>query len=99
MSSEVRFQGPFGRKKAEAQEGDTLLAVSRQKGWPVPWGCSGGTCGNCTVVIEEGEANLSPPTHQEEEILLTRLEEGMRLACQARVQGPVFFRPERDPRP
>jgi len=59
---------------------------------------SGGTCGKCCVVVLDGMANLSEATTKEKNTMAkkskkyfgSRFDEGKcRLACQARVKGPV----------
>lgn len=59
---------------------------------------SGGTCGKCCVVVLDGMANLSEATTKEKNTMAkkskkyfgSRFDEGKcRLACQARVRGPV----------
>lgn len=77
----------------EAEHNGNLLTEARKHKLRVDSICRMGLCGACQVqVISEGP-NLSEPTDQE--LLLldeVPLSKGVRLACQARVLGPVRFR-------
>ena len=76
---------------AEADPGSTLIEVAREAGILLAASCSGrGTCGTCAVHVLEGE--LLPPDSIEQ-VGLRRAREGLRLACRARVSGPVTVRP------
>jgi ferredoxin, 2Fe-2S len=73
-----------------AQTGDTLLDAALDNGIDLPHACGGNcTCTTCHVVIEEGEAFLSPQQAPEDERLETAKERALRsrLACQALLQG------------
>jgi len=73
-------------KCAEAQAGETLLAVARELGVAIDSACGGqGVCGKCRVIVRLGEVEAEPST------LLTSEErkEGYVLACQARVAQDV----------
>lgn len=72
--------------------GTTVAEAARTAGVRVDLPCGGaGVCGGCAVRVE-GE--VAPPTRDEERILgASRLERGMRLACRARVLGPVAVGP------
>ncbi len=101
----VLFQ-PAGQR-GEIREGASVLEAARNLGVPLESLCGGrGTCGKCRVRLETGAfaregiaslpAHLSPLT-REEKALLSPEEQaaGMRLACQALVQGPLLlFVPE-----
>lgn len=81
-----------GTFNAEAEE--TILSASMKNLIPHMHVCGGNArCSTCRVVILEGMENLSPP--EDLELSLTRKKEfdaNMRLACQARVRGPVRLR-------
>src|SRR5438477_7543665 len=72
----------------------TLLGVSRKHGIPHASACGGNArCSTCRVMVLEGAHNLSPPEGPEARLTaLKGLEEDIRLACQARVLGPVTLR-------
>ena len=82
---------------SEAPEGgETLLHALTGAGAEVRTDCGGeGICGKCLVRATPAE-NLSPPTPAELDILdRNEMNEGMRLACQAELRGPVeAFLPE-----
>jgi uncharacterized 2Fe-2S/4Fe-4S cluster protein (DUF4445 family) len=71
--------------------GVTVVEAAREAGVLLAAPCGGrGVCGACGVRVLDGA--LEPP--DEEELLgLMRAREGVRLACRARVQGPVTVRP------
>ncbi len=83
-----------------AQRGLTLLEMSRSKGVPHTALCGGrGRCTTCRVIIENGAANLPPPSPEETAALqAVKAPVGARLACQTRPTGDltVFraFRPD-----
>ena len=81
------FIEPFGLT-AEIDEGATLLVAVSRAGVGVPVDCGGrGTCGKCLVKL--GAGDLTSPTEAEfRKIPAERLEDGWRLACQARPLTP-----------
>ena len=88
MSQEVKivFQ-PSGRT-VHALPGTILLEAAARSGFIVHTPCGGaGTCGKCLVQIRSGNC---PPTDGEITVLgEERITQGFRLACQARVSGPL----------
>lgn len=88
----VDFQ-PVGRR-AEVEAGQTILSAAQQLGLSLGAGgltapCGGrGLCGRCRVRIASGETGEITPAERR---FLTpaQLEQGYRLACQAKVTGPV----------
>lgn len=72
--------------------GTTVAEAARTAGVRTELPCGGGgICGGCAV---HAEGDLAPPTRDEERALgADRLERGIRLACRARVLGPVAVRP------
>lgn len=79
---------PLGRR-AECTAGETLLDAARRAGVALTAICGGtGTCGRCRVRVAAGE--VSPPSETEiEKLGADAIAQGMRLACQARVQAGV----------
>ncbi len=71
----------------EAEEGETLLALLRKSGHPVPAPCGGaGTCGKCKIRIVAGDAG--PLAETEKRLLSEReREKGVRLACKVVPRG------------
>src|SRR5205814_4021794 len=50
-------------------------------------------CSTCRVLVLEGRANLAPRTEDEVRLAVQKgLEDDIRLACQARVLGPITIR-------
>lgn len=83
-----------GDRTIVAQTGQTLLAASLAAGIPHTHECGGNArCSTCRVLVIEGARNLSPRDSQELK-LAKRLgfSEDIRLACQAKVSGPVRAR-------
>ncbi|MBF5051389.1 Uncharacterized protein CLAVI_001033 [Candidatus Clavichlamydia salmonicola] len=70
-------------KEVTLEDGAAIDAACEEAG--VPFGCSEGLCGICTVRIEEGAENLTPLTPHELDFLGETDEE--RLACQCGIAG------------
>ncbi|NOZ82553.1 MAG: 2Fe-2S iron-sulfur cluster binding domain-containing protein, partial [Euryarchaeota archaeon] len=86
MSSTVVFQ-PYGRS-TEVEEECTLLEAARRAGVEIESICGGEqSCGKCRVRVIEGSEHLSAAEAEELKLLGRALEQGMRLACSARVLG------------
>lgn len=75
--------------RSETSEGNTILEAARHAGVKLSAFCGGGgTCGACRVIVRNGEC--SPLTETERTHLTgAELENGMRLACQARILSPL----------
>lgn len=74
-----------------ADDGATVLEAARQAGVSLAASCGGrGTCGGCGVRLVEGA--LGQPDDVEFGVL-PRLPKAVRLACRARVVGPVTVEP------
>ncbi len=79
-----------------AKVGGKLLDIAEASQVPMEHGCRMGMCGSDPVRILEGEENLSEMRSAERRTLKhLGLGAGCRMACVARVQGPVVV----DPRP
>ena len=92
---EIRFvAGPT----VLASHGEPLLDIAEANGVKIDAGCRMGMCGADPVRVLEGEKNLSPAMGTERSTL-ERLSvgEGCRMACMAKVQGPVTVVPTVDP--
>jgi ferredoxin/hemoglobin-like flavoprotein/tRNA A-37 threonylcarbamoyl transferase component Bud32 len=87
----VGFRERGERVIALAPEGATLLDVSLGAGISHYHACGGNArCSTCRVVVVEGRDSLSPRTEAEQQIATRRKwPVTTRLACQARVRGPV----------
>ncbi len=103
----VRFVRGSESWSLELEEGDSLLDAARIVEAPVHTLCNGiASCIQCKVRILEGMEHLSAPEALERDRIgnLFHLT-GERLACQARVSGPVVVEalpvrlPKRDRRP
>ncbi|MCK6525634.1 2Fe-2S iron-sulfur cluster-binding protein [Myxococcota bacterium] len=84
----VSFQG---KHAGEVLYGTTILSASRAMKVDLDHFCGGcGSCGTCRVFVVAGAEHLSP-IQMNEEITLgaEAARKGHRLACQAKVQGPV----------
>lgn len=81
---------PSGRM-ARVVENSTLMDAVEQVMLPLGRSCDGvSLCGFCRVLVIEGAENLSPVTQGEREILKgLHADASERLACCARVHGPV----------
>lgn len=90
VAAMVTFQ-PSG-KTCPAVPGQTLCEIAEQNGVTLNAECHSGICGSDPVRVLKGAENLDVPSDQEGDTLsdLCDLEApGCRLACMARVQGPV----------
>jgi uncharacterized 2Fe-2S/4Fe-4S cluster protein (DUF4445 family) len=82
----VTFQ-PQG-KTVRVRPGTRLIEAALEAGVELDMPCGGeGVCGKCRVVLRQG---IGPPGPAEEDaISAADLEQGMRLACQTTVRGPM----------
>jgi chlorosome envelope protein I len=87
-------------KECVADVGETLMEVARRNGAHIGFVCDGkGYCSTCECKVIEGSENLNEPTKAEQEwVNPKRLQNGYRLACQARLEGTgkvfAYTRPE-----
>ena len=92
----VRVQ-PVG-VEFDALHDEVLMVAAQAAGFYWPTVCGGkGTCRTCFAVVTAGGESLSPIEPWEAEgvaalCLPPRREPAVRLACQARVRGPVEVR-------
>jgi NADPH-dependent 2,4-dienoyl-CoA reductase/sulfur reductase-like enzyme/ferredoxin len=77
-------------KRIAAAPGATLLDVVERHGLPIEAGCRMGMCGSDPICVTAGAEHLSP-IGAEERATLERLglAPGTRMACSARIAGPV----------
>lgn len=80
-----------GHAPVEAPQGSVLLHIARAGDIDLSHYCGGmASCGTCRVEIVRGAENLSPIDGRERMVLgYESATAGHRLACQARVLGPV----------
>jgi ferredoxin, 2Fe-2S len=79
-------------RRIEVRRGGTLLGAAMKNGVRLMHACGARTlCATCRVVVEYGEDNLTPMRGTERFSLRWHLSMSprTRLACQARVNGPV----------
>lgn len=90
----VAVRYPGGREVV-VPPGTTLLETSRHGGIPHAAICGGrGRCSTCRVRVLEGAALLTARSDEEARVLeRVGAPPGVRLACQARVVGPVAVEP------
>ncbi|MCB9791897.1 MAG: (2Fe-2S)-binding protein [Alphaproteobacteria bacterium] len=88
---EVCFSGD---KSGQVPVGWSLLAAARHLDVDLDHFCGGNSsCGTCRVSILQGAENLSSLQVNEEIVLgVDATRKGDRLACQARLRGPVTVR-------
>lgn len=84
---------PEGRK-IEVPLGSSLLEAALRANVDLASLCGGrGVCGKCKVQVIDGFNNLSPYTNVEKMFLeREKIDVGFRLACQARLLGPVVVK-------
>lgn len=92
-TASVHFIDARGHEKeiADADTGATLLAIAREYGVDISSYCGGQcSCGTCRVQVVGSDEGLSPQTPNEAMVLGdAQVRNGERLACQARLIGPV----------
>lgn len=78
-------------EEIEFADGDevNLLRVSIRNDCGLPWKCASGLCGTDRITIVDGAENFATPRRRERERLGDLLDDGVRLACQAYVNGDV----------
>lgn len=77
-------------RRAEVAAGTTVLAAADALRVPIGRVCGGGgTCSTCRVEVVVGAEHLSPIGENE---IAYELGPGVRLACQARLEGDVAVR-------
>ena len=83
-----------GACTGEVEAGTTVLKAAKDLGVSLSHYCGGHcTCGTCRIELVEGAQNLSEPRGNEQMVLgVACLKTGSRLACQARILGPVQIR-------
>ena len=88
MQFTVEIRSPSGSHTVTAEEGRSLLSVLREADHPIASPCGGrGTCGKCRVICSGA---LSHVTEEERKKLTAEdLSSGWRLACAAKILGPV----------
>lgn len=85
-------------KKAKVKQGTTLLDASRRAGVAIRTRCGGkAACLMCKVNVDKDQAGLSEPALNERRKLGSELLQGVRLSCQARVEGDVSVTVPEDP--
>lgn len=92
-TAEVTFVEVGGRQRGPftCDTGETLLRVARAHGVDISSYCGGQcSCGTCRVGVEAADTALTPRTPNEAMVLgESQVRAGERLACQARLLGPV----------
>ena len=84
-----------GGERVPAEEGATIFDAARAAGVPIASSCFGeARCGSCLVHVVRGAENLGKIRIDERDHLTGP---GYRLACRARVFGPVTVERVRDP--
>ena len=93
---EVTFEPD--NKRVLVAAGKSILEVAEANNMPIEAGCRMGVCGADPVAIKAGMEHLSPAAGDEQSTLdRLGLAENTRMACCARIQGPVSvaLKPER----
>lgn len=85
----IELKGRTVHKTVEPEVGKSILELALQH--KIDWGfnCTRGTCARCRCFVSEGKDYLSPPNDAEYDRMdEEEIEEGYRLACQARIAAP-----------
>lgn len=75
----------------EVEEGENMLEAAIDREIELDYSCLNGSCDSCLVRILAGANNITPPTQAERDMLGDEVENGFRLSCQVKVNGPVKF--------
>lgn len=90
-SGEVAIDINEGRKTIQARPGPTLLSVLSENKVFLPSACGGGgTCAQCTCIVEEGGGDILPT--ETGHINKQDARKGMRLSCQVKVRRDMKIR-------
>lgn len=97
MEHQIKFI-PLG-KTIKVRSGSSVLHAAREARVFIATRCGGNAgCLMCKVEVVQGhEAALTPPSDAERRKLGPLLEQGIRLACQARICGSAEVRLPEDP--
>ena len=68
------------------ESGQSMLEAALEQGVTLDYKCQKGTCGKCKVKIENGHSILAPANELEKKKLHYLVNNGYRLACQARAK-------------
>ena len=90
-------------KDYEVPSDGILYDELERQGTELPHGCLAGSCGACKIIVEQGADNLAPIGFIEKNTVESIVEnykgtedlsgKTIRLACRAKVNGDVKFRP------
>lgn len=84
----VTFVTPDGKEQQVLSElRYTLVMASQTLDAPIATGCPDGHCGGCVVDVLDA-TGIGAPSPAEAKLLAEKPEQGIRLACHARVVGP-----------
>lgn len=78
----------------EVEEGTSVLDAALNHAVDLEHNCGGNcACSTCHVIVQEGMESLSPQSEEEEDQLddAEGLTTRSRLACQAKISGPVVI--------
>ncbi|RUT36094.1 2Fe-2S iron-sulfur cluster binding domain-containing protein [Paenibacillus zeisoli] len=98
MDCEIKFE-PTG-KIVKVRRGTSVLSAARQGRIHIATRCGGNAgCLMCKVNVpdQQGQSGLSTPTDAERRKLGSMMDQGTRLACQAKVTGPAVVVLPEDP--
>ena len=78
----------------EVPEGASFLEFCQENDAPQDFGCTVGSCGTCSVVVEAGGDSLPAMEDEERETVeMCTDESGARLGCQIKVTADLTVRP------
>ena len=78
----------------EVPAGTNYLEYCQENDMPQDFGCTVGSCGTCTIVLDAGGENIQAITEDESETVeMCTDEAGARLGCMLVVNGDISLRP------
>jgi ferredoxin, 2Fe-2S len=82
----LEIQQNHSQYKIEVEKNQSILEAALSQGVGLEYKCQKGTCGRCKVKILNGGTYLLQANHLEEKKLEKLIQNGFRLACQARAK-------------
>jgi ferredoxin len=70
----------------DVKNGQSILEAALEQKLSLDYKCKKGTCGKCKVMVVNGSNDLQQANSLEEKNLINLIENGFRLACQAKVR-------------
>lgn len=70
----------------KVKKDQSILDAALEQNLNLEYSCKKGTCGKCKVIVVNGNTSLQPVNHLEDKKLNRLINNGYRLACQAKAR-------------